>query len=426
MSAARAQPPPATPFRGRFKRDMIAVATGQVAYALGQWAVGASLAKMAGIEAMATYGLALAISSPIYFLTNMSLRTAVARDAGRAYSFSDYLRARMIDTGVALLAMTLAAFAISMDRGGAAAIAVMLFAFTRAIDVVFDLIYGAKQRNGDALAVGLSLVMRGLLAPTACVIGLHLTGGALWSAFAAMALVLGAALLATEWGPVVAARAAEPTKRGGVAVIRHAWPLGVGAACIALETAIPRYMIEAKMAPDALGYFTALFLFFLAPIVAANAFGSGATPYLGRTFAAGDRGRFVKLAAGLVAFAVLMGCGGMAAAQIFGEWALSTLYTPAYAKYADVLILIMAAASLRAAGSLLQTALVAAGRFKSHMAVHAGLALLALATAPGLIDAYGLAGAAWTLILVGAAHATAMTALLAFVVSRMPAEKAAR
>lgn len=414
------------PFRGGLRRDMGAVAAGQVAYALGQWGVGAALAKLAGVEALATYGLALAISSPIYFLTNMALRTAVARDAARAYSFGDYLRARLIDTAIAAVAMTIAAALIGMDRGTAATLAVLLFAGVRSVDAVFDLIYGAKQRNGDALAVGLSLMARGLLTPAACVAGLLLSDGALWAAFAAMLAMLICLLALTEWRPIRNFRLAEPTRRGGFAVIKHAWPLGVGAACIALETAIPRYVIEARMPPDSLGYFTALFLFFLAPIVAANAFGSGATPYLGRAFAAGDRRRFATLAGRLVAFAAMLGLGAMGFVWLWGAPALAILYTPAYAQYADVLMLIMAAAGLRATASLLQTALVAAGRFKSHMGVHAGLALLALALAPSLIDDLGLAGAAWTLIAVGAVHTTAMAALLGYALTRFPAGTAAR
>lgn len=414
------------PFRGRLKRDLGAVAAGQIAFALGQWAVGAVLAKMAGVEAMAGFGLALAISSPIYFLTNMSLRSAVARDAAGAFAFADYWRARLIATGLAALAMAVAAFAIGFGRGGDIAAAILLYAAVRTVDAVFDLVYGAKQRDGDARQVAVSLTLRGLTAPTACAVGLLLSDGALWGAFAAMAVVLGALLAVSEWRAVARLRTEEPWRRGGRAVIAHAWPLGIGAACIALETAIPRYVIEARMPGDALGYFTALFLFFLAPIVVANGFGSGATPHLGRAFAAGDRARFMRLTAGLVAFAAAMGGSGMAVAHVAGKEALALLYTDAYAAYSDVLILIMAAAGMRAVGSLLQTALVAAGRFKSHMAVHGGLALLSLAIAPPLIDAYGLAGGAWTLIAIGAAHSTAMTVLLAVTIRRFPAGTAAR
>jgi len=155
------------------------------------------------------------------------------------------------------------------------------------------------------------------------------------------------------------------------------------------------------MAPAALGYFTGVFLFFQAAVFVANALGSAVTPHLGRAHAAEDGARFRRLTLRLVAIGAVLGLAGVAVAAVLGEWALALLCTPEYAAYGGLLTLAMAAAGLRLVASFLQIALIAAGRFKAHLAVHAVLAAAACAAAPPLVGAYGLEGGAYTLILVG-------------------------
>mgnify|MGYP006878990101 CR=1 FL=1 len=383
---------------GKLSGDMLAIGAGHSVFAFGQWMIGVAIAKLAGVEAMAAFGFALMISAPIYFLTGMGLRTALARDAAGALPFSDYWQARIAGAVAAALLMALAGFTVAAGRGFDGTAALLAFALVKSADAGFDLIYGLRQRDGQARAVWHSLLRRGLLGPAACAAALAATGGELWAGLSAWA---GAACILLLWQDAPAARAArrrEPARTGALGVFKSCWPLGVGAAVASLETAIPRYVIEWRMEPDALGYFTGLFLFFQAIILVGNAFGSAATPHLGRAHAAGDFKRFNRLLLGLLALAVLIGGGGVAVAALIGPWLLGIVYTPAYSAYADIFTLIMAAAALRLVASFLQFAIIAAGRFKAHMGVHLTIATIALAIAPALVGAHGLAGAAYVLI----------------------------
>lgn len=400
---------------GGLKRDLAAIALGHGVFALGQWAISAALAKLAGIEAMAAFGLALAVSNPIYFLAFMALRTALARDAGEGFSFSDYWRARLATLAAAAVAMAIAAATVGAARGFDGTAALLLFACIKSFDGCFDLIYGERQRTGAAIKVAISLFIRSVLGPAGCVAGLLATDGALWAGLLGWALVAAALFLLTEAPKLGAALSRAPVSAGPRAVLARSWPLGVAAALASLETAIPRYVIEWRMAPEALGYFTGVFLFFHAAIIVANAFGSAATPYLGRAHAAGDAPRFWRILRGLLALAACLGAAGVLAALWLGEWALGLLYTEAYAAYADVLTLMMAAVAFRFVASFLQFALVAAGRYRAHMQAHAGLAVVAAAASLALVPEYGLHGAAYATIIVAAAQA----ALIGFLASRI-------
>ncbi len=401
-----------TAARGGLRRDIAAISIGHGLFALGQWVIGAALAKLAGVEAMAAFGLALAVSNPIYFLANMALRTALARDAAGEFALADYVRARIASTAAAFVAMAAAALTVGLERGADGAAALLLFACVKSADAGFDLIYGQRQRDGEAAKVTVSLAFRSTLGPAAVVAGLLLTDGALWAGLAAWAAAATLLFLALE-APGLVRRVRGTGGAGAMAVVARAWPLGVGAALASLETAIPRYAIEWLMPPEALGYFTAVFMFFAAAQIVASAFGSAATPHLGRAHAAGDRRRFRRMVVLLCLFGAGLGAVGVAVAWALGGWALGVIYTPAYSAYADVLTLTMVGAGLRFVASFLQFALVAAGRFKTHMAIHAGLAAMAAGAAPPLAAAYGLAGAALALIIVGIAQVVVLAGLLA-------------
>lgn len=398
---------------GGLKRDFVAISVGHGAFALGQWAVAAALAKLAGVEAMAAFGLALAIGGPVYFLANMALRTALARDAAGEFAFADYWRTRLATTALAGGVMVAAALLLGPDRGLNGVTAILLFAAIKSADAGFDLIYGRRQRDGEARKVAASFILRALFAPAACVLGLLASGGALWGGLLGLAFAASLLLLATEARPLAASLAAEPRRRGGVAVARRAWPLGVGAALAALETAIPRFAVDGLLAPDALGYFTGVFLFFHALVVLAGALGSAATPHLARAFAARNKGKFLEILGILIGMGAVIGCAGVAAAWLLGPWALALAYTPAFADQGDLLVLVMAAAGLRVVAGFLQYALAALGRFKAHMAAHIGLALLAGVTAPPFVAAYGLDGAAYCLLTVAGAQLLVVGLLLA-------------
>jgi O-antigen/teichoic acid export membrane protein len=383
------------------KRDLIFISLGHGVFALGQWAIVSAIAKVAGLEAMAVFGLTLAIANPIYFLANMALRVAFASDAGRDFTFGDYWLARVAGLLAAAFAMGVAALLTVGAHGIDGASALLLFALIKSADGLFDLLYGARQREGSTMAIAISLLLRALLAPAACLAGLIFSDGALWAGLAGWCLAAVALFLLREAAGVRARLRAEPAAAGARAVIAKAWPLGVGAALASLETAIPRYVIEWEMEPGALGYFTGVFFFFQASVVVSNAFGSAASAHLGRAHAADDRRGFLKLTGMLALLGAGLGVCGVVFAIVLGPWALAVIYTPDYAAYGTVLTLTMAAAGLRFIASFLQYALVAAKRFKTHMLLHMVLATTAAIVAPPLVIWHGMEGAALSLIAVG-------------------------
>ncbi len=395
------------------RKDALLLTGGQVMFALSQGVIAAIIVKFAGVEALAVFGLALAISNPLYFLTGMGLRPIVAGDASSRFPFADCWRARLLTTAFAVLVMGLAGMLAGEGRGLSILAAFLLFAVVKSADAGFDLVYGWRQRQGETRAAAISMLARAALGPLAMVGGIHASGGALAGGLLAWAIAVLALLALTEARTIRAAASKEPRGAGAISVILKAWPLGLSVALAAFETAIPRYVIDWWMEPAALGFFTGVFFFFQAALVAGGALGNAASAHLGRAFAAGNARRFNMLLLRMsLLMAALSGVGVLAAVLVGGDL-LSAMYTPAFAVYAPLLALLAVAATFRCIASILQFALIAAGRFRAPLQVHICLTVFTAALAIPLVTDFGLTGAGYSLIAVSAAQAFAYTIIIA-------------
>src|SRR6516165_2263483 len=84
---------------------------GNVIYAASQWGMLILLAKLSGPETVGQFALGLAITAPVFMLTNLQLRAVQATDARRDFLAGDYLALRLITTAVACLAVGVLALA---------------------------------------------------------------------------------------------------------------------------------------------------------------------------------------------------------------------------------------------------------------------------------------------------------------------------
>jgi O-antigen/teichoic acid export membrane protein len=126
---------------------------------------------------------------------------------------------------------------------------------------------------------------------------------------------------------------------------------------------------------------------------------------LARNYADGDARAFRSTVAKLMAVGVALGLGGVAVAQWWGGPLLTLVYDAQYAVRADLFVLIMAGGGIMNLGSLLGAPATAMQAFRSQLVIHALNAVLLVALGRWLIPAYGMAGAAWT-VLAGSAWVT--------------------
>src|SRR5262249_10834938 len=125
-----------------------------------------------------------------------------------------------------------------------------------------------------------------------------------------------------------------------------------------------------------------------------DSLGNSAIPRLSRLFVGRQGAEYRALLLKLLAFGVAIGACALALAHTMGAQLLTIFYSPEYAAYAGVFTLLIAAAAIHFAASMLTAGITSARRFRIQVPLYI---LVAGATAWGCarwVPTMGLTGAA--------------------------------
>jgi O-antigen/teichoic acid export membrane protein len=348
-------------------------------------------------ELVGRYTIALAVTAPVFMLTNLNLATVLAADATWHNSFSEYLALRIVSTAFAALPVTLAIL-----TGGHTAEVMMviaLVALAKAFESISDVVHGLLQRSERMDIVAVSLAIKGGISLVALAVTQYVTGD----------LRMSLAAVAGTWAVVLGFYDLPRARRWGRTTPLFAWrkllplawlalPLGLVAALNSLSTQIPRFWMEHSRGERELGVFSAIAALAVVVRLVALALSRSVLPRLAQQFASGEHQQLRALLAKLVAIGLAVGVAGVIGALAFGEWFLTAAYAQEYATHTDVLMVVMLAAGLLAASTFFGTAVTAANRFAIQAAVHIAKVTLIGAVCFALVPRFGALGAAWSLV----------------------------
>jgi O-antigen/teichoic acid export membrane protein len=243
------------------------------------------------------------------------------------------------------------------------------------------------------------MILRGGLGLLALGAGVALTGEVLWGALA-LALAWAGVLLAYDLPRNRALAAAHgagrlrPRWHGPtlLRLARLALPLGVVMMLVALNTNIPRYVVEQALGTSALGIFAAIAALERIGTTFVSALGQAASPRLARAYAAGNETAYRALVLKLVAGGGALGIVGVLLALLVGQPVLALLYEETYAR-ADVLAWVMLAAGLGYVASFLGYAATARRIIGWQPAILAATVSASLLASLLLVPAHSLVGA---------------------------------
>ncbi len=370
---------------------------GNLFYAACQWGYIVVIAQLGSPELVGRFALALAITAPIFMLTNLGLGVALATDAGDEYEFGQYLGLRLVTT-----ALGLAIVGVTVSLGGFATETirvVLIVAVAKAIEAVADVVLALFQKNERMDLLARSMVLKGA-------ISLAALAAAMWLSerleFAALALVLGwiVVLFAWDFRQAVAFSRLRPSLALGrlTSLTWLALPLGVIAGLGSFGAQLPRYFVEHFGGEEALGLFTAPAAVAIAALLLTRALSRTTVPRLARHFADRNLGEFKRLLFKLMGLGLLVGAVCVLLAALLGKWFLRTAYGPEYESQHIILVWILVHAGFLATGTFLGTGLTASRHFRVQVVLHA-VKIAAVAIACWLlVPVHGALGAAWALL----------------------------
>ena len=247
------------------KLPALLILISNVARAGSQWVLIWLYAFLGGAAAVGEYSLALAVATPIFIASEMSLRNVYVT-LRRPIAFTSYLIVRVVSTSVAL------ATALALAGIGVVSLAVLVvIALIKAADSIADLSYGVLQKEGRLTSIALNSIANSVFTVLfgVCIywasrsIELSLIGSLAASAVSA----------AIVFGPVFRRRPGiDRTPGAPVGVIRDILragvPSGLAFASVSLLTYVPVYFLGVVAGKQAVGTFAVLAYF----LVFANLF----------------------------------------------------------------------------------------------------------------------------------------------------------
>jgi O-antigen/teichoic acid export membrane protein len=370
-----------------------------------------ALAKLGTPEIVGQYALAVAMVGPVILLTNLNLRAVQATDARHDHPFVSYLGLRLC--GLALAGVACLAFGLISGLGAASLAALMLVYAARAFDGVSDVIAGLLQNHERLDLMSRSRALQSVCQFIVLVSVFWLTGSLLW-ALAAAALSVAATtftydascareVLSDEDGGKIGLVPA--LERGfaawsGPDVRRLLWtslPLGIVAGLDSLSVNVPRYIVEHFEGKEGLAFFAAAAYVMFLGAAAIDAMAAPARPRLAKLFLhdlPAFRWLVIRIAflAGLCGFAAWLVC------WLWGAQLLTLLYTPEYARHADVLSWLMVAAAIWYVAGIFSTAVTATRSFRIQVPILLGVVLVTGVASFLLVPKFGLRGAGWSVV----------------------------
>lgn len=391
--------------------------SGNLIYSASQWAMLVILARWTNAGTVGTFALALAITAPITIFFNMQLRAVIATDHAGAHTFIDYLRTRLLTSAAAL---TVTAICAASVRPKASTVCVILLvALSKAAESVTDIIHGHWQLLERMEAVGKSLVIRGILTLAMFASAVIIAQDLLVAVVTLLAGSVGVLLFydcrrirsSGVVRTILHSLKHASTPGSARSLVRRTFPLGVAATLISLNTAIPRYFIEAHRGSRELGIFAALSYFVVAGNMVISAIGQCVLPRLARLYTRIHWMEFRRTVATLIWAGMGLGVFTMLVSLTFSRQLLS-IYGPDYVSASKIFLLLMAVGSLGYVLSIFNFTLNAIGSYTIQSLLFAAVSVLLVICCQIAVPRHGALGAAASLLIAGCFQAAASAVIL--------------
>lgn len=363
------------------------------------WAFLMVLIKFGSTEMVGQYGLAIAILSPIFSLTNLQLRALQSTDAKREYAFGDYMAARLVTLVLAFFALVAV---LSFDRESTMTILLCSILFVRfTIVAIGDVYLGLLQQNEwiermSRIQIVAAVVLVASFTAGFVVSG-RLVGGVAFSTATMLLPVLFLVIPASK--QVVATQRIRSglsiiwNKDAIWALIRTSAPLGLVSFLISLNSNVPRYFLAKYVGDHDLGIFVALSALLTAGITLVASVTQAVIPRLARLRAEDDKSGFVRLLLRLEAVAVAILIASVMGAYLVGPQIISVVYSSEFAEHRAALVWLAAACGIMLGGRFIGNAITVARRLKIQIATNSAALILLVALNFALVPNYGIAGA---------------------------------
>ncbi len=381
------------------------------------------LAKLTTPESVGEFVLALAVAAPIVMFCKLQLRAVQVTDIANQYRFGHYLGLRL----AMMLLAVLAAGAIGLIFfSQARAWLIVMVAASAIVTAVREVFHAAMQKRERMDYIAIAHMITGPANITVFGIAIFLTGNLLVAIGAIIVVKLCLLLFydrvrlahlgvgdesrigMSEMSPIFDSRPL-------IAIAVIAIPLGIVMAMITLQANVPKYFLEGYVGTKMLGFFGVIAMFALAVELICNSLGQAAMPRLA-VYYRDDVKAFGILVAKLAAIGLMLAIAGVLGARFLGQWALTVMFKSEYARYNDVLVLVMLVGGVNGIAAFMGFAMTAGRYFRVQVPISGLVLVVAIVACWLLVPAYGIHGAAMALLFAAVGRLVLQTSVVAYAI----------
>lgn len=367
---------------------------GRIIYGAAQWGTLVLVAKLGSVADVGRFSLGLAVTAPVMVLCNLHLRNLYATDSTGRFGWATYGQVRRVTALVGLLVCMVMAAAL---YEGAAAWVIAAMALAKSVEMLEDLRYGVFQRFGRMDGFSKSLILRAV-AGLGALSAVMVTTGSLPLAVLCMAAAWAGVWLLHDRprsDALLDARGQTRAKVGSPrGLVLMALPMGLMWLVDSLNQNLPRYVVEAHLGEESLGFYVPMTYVVTVGSAFVFALGAPLAPRLARHVAEGNAAAFAKMSVGLFGLAAAMGGVGVLVAATVGDVFLGLAYAESFAAFQPEFVWIMIGGAMHFVLALSMYALTAARLLKTQALLYVAAAATTGLAALAWVPCSGLMGAA--------------------------------
>lgn len=371
--------------------------SGNILFAFSQWLMLIMFSHFSSPTQLGYYSYALAITAPIFMLSNLQLRPLVVADLNleKKFGFSEYLSLRLLTT---LFAIIISLFFIDWSNNLALSI-VLVVVLIKSSEAVSDIMYAYYNANKKTKFISKSLTIKSVLVTVSSFCILYMMHNIV---YALIAMLIGYLLILVFLDirkNIEHLKEVNVFNRNLNKIVQAGLPLGIAVMLVSLQTNIPRYFLEHCSSVELVGVYTILYYFIVIGGVVINSVCQYLSPYFSEFYRDLKIDDLKKTIRNTFFIAFILGGLGLFLSFFLNEFIIKILYGNSYIMYAYLLPYIMVAGIFTYLSVVNGYLLTSLKLLKIQMPIFLILVCLTVIYSYFLIPMYGLIGAVYTTIL---------------------------
>lgn len=320
----------------KVKQNMLWNSIGSLVYLGGQWLLSVIVVRILGYGEAGILSLSMSLTNTFYSLANYGIRNFQVSDLKGQFSDREYIYNRCITSVMAFVLCF--GYCAVQGYDEHTCIAVLWFMSFRVVEAFQDVLYGIEQRMSDMKSIGISNMVKGILAAVTFIMVVAFSrslNAALFAMFLAMLAVF------VLYDCKCAAMYIEDDRAGNC---KNAFKMMVVCAPVALNNFMTNYIltypklaIEQEMGEEALGIYSSIGMPVLIVQMAASYIFAPLIVVFADHLQKRETVQFWKLLLKVVFMIGALGIAALVFAKIAGKFFLGLLFGETICEYVYIL-----------------------------------------------------------------------------------------